>query len=102
MHRVLFGFRIRAGFIADEWGVKLDWCGGGDWRNVERLYSLTKAILMNRPENRQCFQGLPTCSKIKPFFLDEEFVRLVGKEAGDFELVTLEKVELNKPRWLST
>lgn len=99
VHRVMYGYRVRAGFVADDWGVILDWCGGGDWKNVERLYSLTKAILLKRPEDRSCFKGLPTFSKVKPFHLDEEFVRIVGREAGEFELISLVQPEV--PEWIT-
>lgn len=90
--RVLFGHRIRAGFCNSpccEW----DWCGGGNWKDVERLYSIAKAILLNREENRSCFDGLPSYSTVKPFFLDLDFVEAVSKAAGDrLEIVSLENL----------
>ena len=87
--RVMFGWRIRAGFCG-KYVYELDWCGGGDWKNVERLYSICYAILSNREENRQCFDGLPMVSKIKPFFMDLEFLDIVTKEAGDISLISLD------------
>jgi len=88
---VNYGHRVRAGFVGSHCCV-LDWCGGKEWKNVERLYSLTIAILAKRDENRECFAGLPPHSCVKPFYNDLDFVRVVGEAAGDFELVTLERV----------
>jgi hypothetical protein len=88
--KVLFGFRVRAWFRGAG-GAALDWCAGGDWKNVERLYSIALAILSKREENEICFEGLPSCSKIKPFFHDADFIEMVTREAGDFELIKLDK-----------
>lgn len=88
VHRVLFGYRVKAGF-ANEGFCYLDWCAGGNWKDVERLYSLCYAILSKRDENRNCFDELPGTSIIKPFYLDLDFVEKVSKEAGDFELIIL-------------
>lgn len=98
VYRVLYGFRVRAGFVG-EMGATLDWCAGGEWLNVERLYSLCVAILSTREENRSCFDGLPRFSSIKPFFNDEEFVRIIGELAGDFQFLHLKPPTL-KPNWL--
>lgn len=88
VYRVAYGWRVRAGFLGDPC-VCLDWCGGGNWADVERLYSLCFAVLLKREENIHCFEGLPSHSMIKPFYLDLDFVQIVGKEAGDFQLMTL-------------
>lgn len=100
VYRAIYGWRVRAGFTDDMWGVRLDWCGGSNWKDVERLYSLTKAILTNRVEDRNCFNNLPICSMVKPFFLDEEFTEIVVKAAGECELVTLEQPAFQIPKWL--
>lgn len=92
VYRVMFGFRVRAGFCHDSFECVLDWCGGGNWKDVERLYSLCVAVLSNRDETPDCFDGLPRMSRIKPFYLDQDFVKVVGNLAGDkLKLLTLEK-----------
>lgn len=92
VYRVMYGFRVRAWFVENKFGVVLDWCGGGNWPDVERLYSLLVAILTNRPEDEQCFDGLPPISMIKPFFKDERFTQIVVKEAGEnLQMISLEK-----------
>ena len=87
-YRVLFGWRVRAGFCGSSC-CALDWCAGGNFTDAERLYSLCKAILEKRPEDRSCFDGLPPHSEIKPFFLDPAFMEIVSREAGEFELISL-------------
>lgn len=89
VYRVVYGWRVRACFVGD-CGATLDWCGGGNWKDVERLYSICHAILVQREESRECFDGIPPWSHIKPFYLDLEFVKKVGRLAGDFPLLTLD------------
>ena len=93
VYRVMYGFRVRAGFVGDM-GCVLDWCGGGNWKDVERLYSLCAAILSQKEESKNCFDGLPYWSTIKPFYNDEDFVRKVGEEAGEFTLISLDKTKV--------
>lgn len=93
VYRVLFGFRVRCGMTSDKMCCALDWCGGANWKDVERLYSLCLGILSQKDENNFSFMGIPTVSSIKPFYLDEKFVSIVGKLAGDFELLTLTQPE---------
>lgn len=92
VYRVLFGWRVRAGFVGN-WMCELDWCGGSDWKNVERLYSICHAILSQRDENLECFRNLPMFSKVKPFFMDLEFVDIVTKQAGEISLVSLDSTK---------
>jgi len=90
VYRVMYGFRVRAGKAKDLMGCTLDWCGGGNWQDVERLYSLAVSILSQREESPSCFDGLPTCSEVKPFFLDECFTKTLAEAAGpDLELIKL-------------
>lgn len=77
IHPVLFGYRVRAGFTDSPWGVELDWCGGADWQDVRRLYSIAAAILRSRPEDGKCFAGLPGHSQVKPFVRDQEFTNKI-------------------------
>ena len=88
VYRVLYGHRVRAGFIGRMW-CQLDWYGGDNWKDVERLYSLCQAILLKRDEGKECFDDLPPCSEVKPFFNDPKFVKAVFREAGEFTLISL-------------
>lgn len=93
VYRVLYGFRVRAGFVGDA-GPVLDWCGGGNWKDVERLYSICKAVLLQREESKSCFRDLPPWSMVKPFYKDPNFLETVMEKAGDFSLISLEIPEL--------
>ena len=84
--RVMFGWRVRAGFAENDTCCILDWCGGGNWENVERLYALARSILSSRPEDYHCFDGLPASSLRKPFYNDPSFVSRVFSLAGEFEV----------------
>ena len=81
-HEVMFGFRVRAGFVGDA-GCALDWCAGDSWENIERLYSVCYNILEQRNEDRSCFWGLPSYSDIKPFFNDPKFMESIHSYLDD-------------------
>jgi hypothetical protein len=90
VYRVAYGWRVRAGFVNAPC-CELDWCGGANWKDVERLYSLCYAVLEKINESKSAFLGLPMISRLKPFYLDLEFVSFVGNLAGDFKLLELEQ-----------
>lgn len=93
IYRVMFGYRVRAGFVGSK-GVELDWCGGGNWADVERLYAICKTILSKREENRDCFENLPGQSEVKPFFNDISFTTKVLTASGE---LTVEPLPLPPP-----
>lgn len=77
--------------------VELDWCAGANWEDVERLYSICRSILIRRDEHRDCFQGIPRYSKVKPFFMDREFTEHVLNLAGDIEPIQLDPIKVLYP-----
>lgn len=89
--KVLFGFRVRSGFVGNLY-YHLDWCGGGSWSDVQELYSIAHAILSKREENKNCFAGLPSISIIKPYKLDKDFLAIVTDLAGNYPLLQLERI----------
>ncbi len=93
VYPVMYGHRVRIGFCSDPWFYHLDWCGGGNWKDVERLYSIALGILSLREETENCFDDLPTKSSIKPFYLDDDFIKIITEKAGDFQLIELIKPE---------
>ena len=70
IYPVIFGYRIRAGY-SGYMHYEFDWCGGDDQSQVELLYSIAKNIL----ENKNSFDGVPMCSRVKPFYKDKEFIK---------------------------
>jgi hypothetical protein len=94
VYRVAFGWRVRAGFRGSV-AFELDWCGGGEWSDVEALYSIAKAILEKRSTDRDCFRGIPGSSTRKPYFNDEKFVTTILRLAGEVEPIKLKIPELH-------
>lgn len=96
VYQVLYGFRVRSGFEGCKWFV-LDWCAGGDWDQVQRLYSIAYSILVQREENKHAFYGLPIHSEIKPFFMDIAFTEtIIEAMNGNFQMIELEKPKVIK------
>lgn len=94
VYPVLYGWRVRAGFHFRSYMI--DWCGGGDWSAVETLYNLCRRILEQRPEDLNCFDGLPVCSRRKPFYNDIPFVIQLGTAAGTFEPTPVQEISRNE------
>lgn len=94
VYPVMFGFRVRAGYIGGM-GFEMDWCGGADQGQVELLYSLAKNIL----ENKGHFKGIPERSNIKPFFNDQEFVNCVNALVTQpLEIIKLKPLHLDRAK----
>lgn len=88
VHPVMFGYRVRAGYVGRGW-TEIDWCAGDKHPHVEFLYSVIKNIL----ENKGNFEGVPTHSNIKPYYKDLEFVDAVVKlTVGDLEIIKLKSL----------
>lgn len=90
VYRVIYGFRVRAGFVG-EYDVRWDWCCGDNWDFVQTLYSLGLSILESRPEDRKCFEDVPSVSTRKPAFNDPEFMLAVCEKAHDVRRVELDR-----------
>lgn len=79
--RVMFGFRVRAGFTAG--GVtpyddcRIDWCGGDNWSAIQMLRRACIEILSQREEDRHCFDDIPSITDVKPYFYDRDFLQYV-------------------------
>ncbi len=94
IHPVLFGYRVRAGYVGDVY-YHLDWCGGDNQAQVEMLYSIMKNILISRND----FSGIPSNSKIKPFYNDLEFCRITDKLiTGQLESIKLKPLHEYRQR----
>ena len=78
VYRVIFGYRVRAGFVG-EMSVVLDWCAGSEIAVLAMLYALCQTILESREANRSCFEGVPSVSRVKPFFNDPDFTEKLTK-----------------------
>lgn len=97
VYPVIFGYRVRAGFTDDVWGVNLDWCGGSDWNHVTHLYRIALSVLGIRAEDRSCFDGLPGSTTKKPFYLDADFMVTTAKLLDEVPEIALCIVDLKRP-----
>mgnify|MGYP001565341282 CR=1 FL=1 len=102
VHPVMYGFRVRAWFAGRRICAQ-HWCGGDKQEDVERLYSIAADILSQREEDFACFHGIPGASPIKPFHLDERFVKKIGEMLSpDFLLKKLPDLADIRSRDLET
>lgn len=98
IHPVIFGYRVRAGYVGDGW-VQLDWCGGNDQAQLELLYSIAKNIL----EHKGNFEGVPGKSNIKPFYKDFEFVdKILSLTTGKLDVIKLKSLHECRVKMLAT
>ncbi|MEO6305481.1 MAG: hypothetical protein ABIP51_20125 [Bacteroidia bacterium] len=74
-YRVAFGYRIRAGYIGNMW-YELDLCCGAQEKDYKLLLDkVTRKMLSNPIGDR--FKGIPTITRIKPYFNDDEFLEII-------------------------
>lgn len=98
IYPVLFGYRVRAGYIGDN-TFFIDWCAGDDQKVIELLYSILKNILESDTDVRR----LPTSSKIKPFYNDVEFTSLINSlVTKPLNVIKLKSVKLDRIKLIST
>lgn len=80
IHRVIYGYRVRAGFV-DSIGCEWDWCCGDNSFLVSITYGAVKQLL----EHGVKFNALPGHSNIKPWNKDEEFIQRLNDKLLDVD-----------------
>lgn len=76
--RVMFGWRLRAGFIGND-TVELDICCGDKAEAYDDMLKKVCAIIKyNVDKSKDPFYGIPSNSKIKPYFNDEAFCKQIN------------------------
>ncbi len=94
LYRVLFGWRVRGGWVKNKLSVELDWCCGDDHRTIIIGYKLMLAVLQAAITREDPFWMVPQCSEIKPFNRDTRFfVQLLNQAEHDI-LEQLQELEL--------
>lgn len=94
VRRVAFGYKISAGFCDNKYNTEIDWSVGENWSDVEKLYSLIKAILSQREESLDCFKDIPGRSDMQPFYKDLNFVKTIVELAGNFNIIKLNREDV--------
>jgi hypothetical protein len=80
---VLYGFRVRAGYVGDGC-CPIGWCCGDSEVALMTAYSVLKLLL----EKGIAFDSMPSHSNIKPYFKDEFFSNWINenlKDVGELE-----------------
>lgn len=80
LYPVLFGWRVRAGKVGDLW-YHCDWCCGDDEKVVWATYEMMRHLLENYDMMR-----LPTCSLVKPWPKDVQFIVELAKLLNGWEV----------------
>jgi hypothetical protein len=77
--QVMFGYRIRAGYVRTLYGFcQLDICCGDSEEAYDIMLEKIKTIIEhNGPENP--FKDIPRFSDIKPYFNDANFVNTIDE-----------------------
>lgn len=88
IYPVLFGKRIRAGYVGSDF-VIIDWCCGSDQEYLKIAYS----ILLGYMQNGGKFSDLPGSSNIKPWYNDPEFCKEVGRQVMNLKTTKTKKPE---------
>ena len=80
VYRVIFGYRVRAGYIGNGY-VHIDYCCGADQEWIRRVYAAVLTILSARDE-ANAFKGFPV-QTVKPMSEDYPcFVNLAKMMKG--------------------
>jgi hypothetical protein len=74
----MFGWRLRAGFVGND-AVELDICCGDKAEAYDDMLIKVCAIIKyNVGKSKDPFYGIPSYSKIKPYFNDEAFCKQIN------------------------
>jgi hypothetical protein len=100
IYPVIFGFRIRAGFVGRMW-CELDYCAGADLTMINLLYNIVVTIMSKRIEqNENPFAGFPK-QDVKPMINDPECLQKMMELFKDYkieEAVTITNEDLQSFR----
>lgn len=69
IHRVMYGYRIRAGYVDEQW-LHWDWCCGSNNFLVSLTYGIARTLLTEGVD----FRDVPSHSRVKPWNKDEAFM----------------------------
>jgi hypothetical protein len=84
---VIFGYRIRAGYVGMSW-CEIDYCAGDKLKDIEFTYAAALALLCDNKK----FSEFPIQNR-KPIYNDPEFeAKLIAATSH----LTLEKIDLSQ------
>jgi hypothetical protein len=100
VYPVIYGFRVRAGFIGDMF-YYLDYCCGNEQGDIELIFSAVKNILEQRSiDDRQLF-NFPH-QEYKPFMKNiTEFKQLISEiNKETYQRVKLDNIHIKKTLYM--
>src|SRR5688572_28895435 len=74
--KMLFGYRLRAGYLNNNLCCELDICCGPLKKFYDELHHKVLLIINNNPLH-QPFRNIPPSSKIKPYYNDIDFCNCI-------------------------
>lgn len=93
-YRVMYGYRLRSGYI-DEDFVELDICCGRDRNAYNEMQNIVLTIMnYNGPENP--YKDMPPYSRVKPYWNDAEFVHEMKRLYNVALAAGYDKVEIQE------
>lgn len=90
VHVVMFGYRIRAGYVGD-WYVPIDYCCGDKQSDIEEIYSMVLHILKNQETIN--FEAFPTFHT-KPILNDKECISRLRAMSEGMEKIKIPPVQI--------
>ena len=97
IYPVLFGFRIRVGYVGSSF-LSVDYCAGDRQYHIEEIYSMVLHIL--KTQDTQDLDVFPSF-KVKPIFNDRECIEKLRQMSEGFEWITIPNVSIYKELMLS-
>lgn len=105
VYPVLFGFRVRAGWVGTG-HVGIDWCCGDRHDVLQAHYRIALALLDAAIEEINPFECIPSVSLVKPVTRDAEFTKTILRLLDPIprrmltdEFLTLPSIDELKTRW---
>lgn len=92
VYPVIFGYRVRAGFVGD-WSFNLDYCCGDSQEDIEEVYSMVLHVLKN--QETVDFEAFPSY-KIRPILKDIDCINTLREMSIGMEKIEIPNVSIYK------
>lgn len=91
IYPVMFGYRVRIGYVENVGALEYDYCAGAEQKNVQLLFSILKTILENMTETEFESCEFPWQER-KPVFNDIKCFTSLLEMAGELKIVEIPTV----------
>lgn len=90
IHPVIFGNRIRAGFVGS-WAYELDYCAGAIQEDIEEVYSMVLHILKN--QDVRDFRVFPSFKR-KPILNDPDCINKLREMSVGMKKINIPPIQI--------